>query len=190
MMITLHARSFFLGLFVASALAVGFAQINISQTPATADTRIVVPGWGTAPACPAGWTEEIGDTAAGSIAPITAVTTTGISPITSVTTTGISPITSISTVSISPITSITTATWDREAGNPATNRMKPTNDAGAATSGVAIANGGSATGYTVAAGGAATAYTVANGGSTTAYTVANGGTATTYNLRYRICRRS
>ena len=38
------------------------------------DPYIVLTGWATSPACPAGWTEVVADTSAGTIAPLTSIT--------------------------------------------------------------------------------------------------------------------
>jgi hypothetical protein len=68
-----------------------FAGIKgiISKVDASYITTATLMGIGSAPACPGGWSEIVGQTAAGSIAPVTSINSTTISPLTSLTTIGV-----------------------------------------------------------------------------------------------------
>jgi len=153
---------------------------------------ITLMGIGSAPSCPAGWTEVVGQTSAGTFAPVTSVTTTSIAPVTAITTTAANHLTALSTQSIAPVTSISTSG----------SKILGYSSAGcAASSGTAqwgtsiadgcqttvLATGGDTTSYTVPQSPTFTSETFATGGSATSYTVANGGSATTYTLYYRVC---
>ncbi len=108
-----------------------------AQNDSAYETSVALYGWGSAPACPSGWTEIVAQTSAGTISPVTSITTTGISPLTGINTRTIETWTGLAIES----GSLPNATW-----------------ASGVTNG-AVASGGSATAYTVANGGSATTYT-------------------------------
>jgi hypothetical protein len=121
--------------FVAVILTGSFA--NATYSPAK--SVITLSGVGSAPSCPSGWTEIVGQTAAGTFSPITSISTTGISPITSISTVG----------NFEFLNAGSNKVWCAGGNN------QDCTEAGT----VALASGGSATGYTVANGGSATTYT-------------------------------
>src|ERR1051326_2633416 len=155
-------------------LKVWFQPVPV-QAVSLPKLSMTITGVGAAAACPAGWTEEVTDTATGN----------AFSPLTSITTTSIAPVTAITTTSIAPVTSITQspqAISYKSAGGThnGLNSYNSTN----------VSPDTSETGtFNIATGGSATSYTVANGGSTTSYTVANGGSTTSYTLHYRVCSK-
>jgi hypothetical protein len=120
--------AFVLGLILIASFA------NATYSPAK--SVITLSGVGSAPSCPSGWTEIVAQTAAGTMSPVTSISTTGISPITSVGTTAVK---------------VDTEESARE--------VCPSNGGCSAPGSMNVLSSANSTGYTVAAGGSATTYT-------------------------------
>jgi hypothetical protein len=129
-----------------AALAGGAALLTQLSGPAVLATYtpakpyLTLNGVGAAPACPSGFIELIPQTAAGSFAPITSLTTTAIAP----------------------LTAITTWTASRGSVDPDGICIGTTmgqNGCGALKVAQPIASGGTTTSYNVASAGATTTYT-------------------------------
>ena len=130
-----------------TAMVVALTSPFADATYTPAKSTITLTGIGSAPACPAGWTEIVAQTAAGTFAPVTSLTTTNIAPITSISTFNSRRVDAVSDV----LCTMRYVDTNGDAPGAGTSC-----DAGATQ---ALASGGSATTYTVANGGSATTYT-------------------------------
>lgn len=185
-------------LMCASAIAASAGPApQISQSGGAVCTNLSTPvialyGYGAAPGCPAGWSTLVTETAAGTMAPVTAITTASANRLTALTTTTPTLASAITTTSIAPLTSgsfsfgaRTIETWT------GLLIMPQATGANGTTSGSVLSSGSgsvSATSYTVANGGTTTTPTLASAPTFTNTTYTTGGTTTTYTLYYRVCQ--